>query len=45
MRDQEATRSDEKILLHQPRRADQSAAQAKPGQTPDVRADERKASS
>jgi cell division initiation protein len=45
MRDQDATRSDEKILLHQPRRADQPAAQAKPGQAPDVRADERKASS
>ena len=45
MRDQDATRSDEKILLHRPRQADPPAAQAKPGLAPEGRADERKASS
>ena len=42
MRDQDQSRSDEKILLHRPRQADQAAAQAKPGQAPEA---ERKASS
>jgi cell division initiation protein len=45
MRDQDQSRSEEKILLHRPRQADQAAAQAKIGQAPDVRVDERKASS
>jgi len=44
MRDQDQTRSEEKILLHRPRQADQAAAQGKPGQA-EGRADERKASS
>ena len=42
MRDQDQARSDEKVLLHRPRTADQAAAAAR---TPDARADERKASS
>jgi cell division initiation protein len=45
MRDQDQSRSEEKILLHRPRQADQSAAQNKSMQAPDVRVDERKASS
>ena len=45
MRDQDLTRSEEKVLLHRPRQADQSAAQNKPMQAPDIRADEWKASS
>ena len=45
MRDQDPSRSDEKILLHRPRQADQAANQNKSMQTPDVRVDERKASS
>ena len=45
MRDQDQMRSDEKVLLHRPRQADQSAPQNKGMQLPDVRADERKASS
>ena len=44
MRDQDQSRSEDKILLHRPRQADQSAAQ-KSMQAPDVRVDERKASS
>ena len=42
MRDQEQSRSEEKILLHRPRQADQTPAQAKPVQLPEA---ERKASS
>lgn len=45
MRDQDQARSDEKILLHRPRQADQASAQAKPGQAAEARVDERKASS
>jgi cell division initiation protein len=45
MRDQDQSRSEEKILLHRPRQADQSGAQNKSMQGPDVRVDERKASS
>ena len=45
MRDQDQARPDEKILLHRPRQTDQPTAQAKPGHTPEGRADERKASS
>jgi cell division septum initiation protein DivIVA len=45
MRDQDQIRSDEKVLLHRPRQADQSAPQNKGLQLPDVRVDERKASS
>jgi cell division initiation protein len=45
MRDQDQTRSEEKVLLHRPRQADQTASQNKPMQAPDVRADEWKASS
>jgi cell division initiation protein len=45
MRDQDQARSEEKILLHRPRQADQPAAQSKPAQAPEVRVDERKASS
>ena len=45
MRDQDQARTEEKILLHRPRQADQSGTQAKPGQAPDVRVDEYKASS
>jgi cell division initiation protein len=45
MRDQDQTRSDEKILLHRPRQADQAAAQNKPLPAPESRADEWKASS
>ena len=45
MRDQDQSRSEEKILLHRPRQADQAAAQAKIGQVPEARVDERKASS
>ena len=42
MHDQDATRSDEKILLHRPRQADQTNGQAKPAHAPEA---ERKASS
>jgi cell division initiation protein len=42
MRDQDAARSEEKILLHRPRQADQAAAQVK---APEARTEERKASS
>ncbi|HEX9366791.1 MAG TPA: DivIVA domain-containing protein [Vicinamibacterales bacterium] len=45
MRDQDQSRSEEKVFLHRPRQADQAAAQSKPMQVPDVRVDERKASS
>ena len=45
MRDQDQTRTDEKILLHRPRQAEQSGAQNKAMQVPDDRVDERKASS
>ena len=45
MRDQDQIRSDEKVLLHRPRQADQSAPQNKGMPLPDVRVDERKASS
>jgi cell division initiation protein len=45
MRDQDLTRTEEKVFLHRPRQADQSAAQNKPMPAPDVRIDERKASS
>jgi cell division initiation protein len=45
MRDQDQIRSDEKILLHRPRQADQSGAQNKAMQLPEVRVDEFKASS
>jgi cell division initiation protein len=45
MRDQDQSRSEEKILLHRPRQMDQSGAQNKSMQAPDVRVDERKASS
>jgi cell division initiation protein len=45
MRDQDQIRSDEKVLLHRPRQADPSASQNKGLQLPDVRIDERKASS
>lgn len=41
MRDQEQTRSDEKVLLHRPRQAEQAAA---PSRAPEARGDERKAS-
>ena len=44
MRDQDQSRSDEKILLHRPRQADPAANQNK-GMVPEVRIDERKASS
>jgi cell division initiation protein len=44
MRDQDQTRSDEKILLHRPRQAEQPGNQNK-ALAPDVRVDERKASS
>jgi len=45
MRDQDQNRSEEKVLLHRPRQADQSAAQNKPMPAPEARVDERKASS
>ena len=45
MRDQDQSRSEEKILLHRPRQMDQSVAQNKSMQVQDVRVDERKASS
>jgi cell division initiation protein len=45
MRDQDQARSEEKVLLHRPRQADQAAAQNKAMQAPDTRVDERKASS
>jgi cell division initiation protein len=45
MRDQDQIRSDEKVLLHRPRQIDQSGGQNKAMQLPDVRVDERKASS
>lgn len=44
MRDQDQTRSEEKILLHRPRQSDQPGTQ-KPMQMDEVRMDERKASS
>jgi cell division initiation protein len=44
MRDQDQARSEEKILLHRPRQADQAANQNK-AMAPEVRVDERKASS
>lgn len=45
MRDQDQARSEEKILLHRPRQADQPGSQAKAGQAPEPRVDDRKASS
>lgn len=45
MRDQDQARTDDKLLLHRPRQADQAPAAAKPAPPPDVRLDERKASS
>jgi cell division initiation protein len=46
MRDQDQSRSEEKILLHRPRQTDQGAAQSQnKGLQPDIRVDERKASS
>jgi cell division initiation protein len=45
MRDQDQTRSEEKVLLHRPRQADNSAAPAKAAAPADARVDERKASS
>lgn len=45
MRDQDQARSEEKILLHRPRQADQASSQNKAMPAPDVRVDERKASS
>jgi len=44
MRDQDLARSEEKILLHRPRQADQTANQNK-GMVSEARGDERKASS
>ena len=44
MRDQDQARSEEKILLHRPRQADQTASLSK-AMAPEVRIDERKASS
>lgn len=44
MRDQDQTRSEEKVLLHRPRQTEQSGAQ-KPMQIDELRMDERKASS
>jgi cell division initiation protein len=45
MRDQDQSRSEEKILLHRPRQAEQPSAQNKGLQSPETYADERKASS
>jgi cell division initiation protein len=45
MRDQDQARTDDKLLLHRPRQADQAAAASKTAPAPDVRLDERKASS
>jgi cell division initiation protein len=45
MRDQDQTRSEDRLLLHRPRQAEQPGAQNKPMQAPDLRVDERKASS
>jgi len=45
MRDQDQARTDDKLLLHRPRQADQAAAPGKAAPAPDVRLDERKASS
>jgi cell division initiation protein len=45
MRDQDETRTDEKVLLHRPRQADQPGAQNKGAQAPDLHIDERQASS
>ena len=45
MRDQDQSRTEEKILLHRPRQADQASSQAKPAQGAEARVDERKASS
>ncbi|MEO6238425.1 MAG: DivIVA domain-containing protein [Vicinamibacterales bacterium] len=45
MRDQDLARTEEKVLLHRPRHADIPAAQNKPMQPPDLRVDERQASS
>ena len=45
MRDQDQTRTEEKVLLHRPRQADSQAPPNKPMQPADLRVDERKASS
>jgi cell division initiation protein len=45
MRDQDQARTDDKLLLHRPRQADQAPAPPKAAPAPDVRLDERKASS
>jgi cell division initiation protein len=45
MRDQDQTRTEDKILLHRPRQTEQPGAQNKTLQAPDDRVDERKASS
>ena len=45
MRDQDQTRTEEKVLLHRPRQADSQAPPHKPMQPTDLRVDERKASS
>ena len=45
MRDQDQERSEEKVLLHRPRQADQPTPQNKAMQASDVRVEERKASS
>ena len=45
MRDQDQARTDDKLLLHRPRQADQAAGSSKAAPAPDVRLDERKASS
>jgi hypothetical protein len=45
MRDQDQARTEDKLLLHRPRQADQATAPSKPAPAPDVRLDERKASS
>ena len=45
MRDQDQARTDDKLLLHRPRQADQAPAANKAAPAPDVHFDERKASS
>lgn len=45
MRDQDQARTEDKLLLHRPRQADQAQAPNKAAPAPDVRLDERKASS
>jgi cell division initiation protein len=45
MRDQDQARNDDKLLLHRPRQVDQAPAPNKAAPAPDVRLDERKASS